>query len=114
PSIVRPLMTTLSSALQRFKPAGRRVQAVVSLPMADRLPRFGMILMDGPPALLRAAGTPLIFSSPDETVEYARMHGIGRWMVFGDPEGWWPIYTQEGPVSPPPEPKMRVDIHLKR
>jgi len=82
--------------------------------MADRLPRFGMILMDGPPALLRAAGTPLIFSSPDETVEYARMHGIGRWMVFGDSEGWWPIYTQEGPVSPPPEPKMRVDIHLKR
>ena len=32
--------------------------------MADRLPRFGMILMDGAPALLRAAGTPLIFSSP--------------------------------------------------
>ena len=30
--------------------------------MADRLPRFGMILMDGAPALLRAAGTPLIFS----------------------------------------------------
>ncbi len=82
--------------------------------MADRLPRFGMILMDGAPALLRAAGSPLIFSSPAETVEYARLHGIGRWMVFGDPEGWWPIYTQEGPVSPPPEPKVRVDIHLKR
>lgn len=73
-----------------------------------------MILMDGAPSLLRAGGRPLIFSSADETVEYARMHGIERWMVFGDPEGWWPIYTQAGPVSTPPEPKMRVDIHLKR
>src|SRR4029077_8481883 len=45
-------------------------------PVADRLPRFGMILMDGPPSLLRAGGSPLIFSSPAETVEYARLHGI--------------------------------------
>jgi hypothetical protein len=33
-------------------------------------------------------------------------------MVFGDPEGWWPIYTQAGPVSPPRPPKERVDISL--
>jgi hypothetical protein len=73
--------------------------------MADRLPRFGMILMDGPPALLRAAGTPLIFSSPDETVEYARMHGIGRWMVFGDPEGWCRFTPRRARSARPPNPK---------
>ena len=73
-----------------------------------------MIVLDGPPTLLRALGTPVIFSSPDEVLEYARMHGIERWMVYGGPEGWWPIYTLDGPVRPMPEPKGRVDISLKR
>jgi hypothetical protein len=56
----------------------------------------------------------VFFSSPDETIEYARLHDIERWMVFGDPEGWWPLYTQAGAVNPPPEPKGRVDISLHR
>ena len=56
----------------------------------------------------------MVFSSPDETLEYARLHAINRWMVFGDPEGWWPLYTQAGPVNPAPEPKGRVDISLRR
>ena len=29
----------------------------------------------------------------DETVEYAVLHGVQHWIVFGDPDGWWPIYT---------------------
>jgi len=57
-------------------------------------------------------GAPVIFRSMDETVEYARMHDVQRWMVFGDPEGWWPLYTQDGPVNPPPPAKERVDISL--
>ena len=73
-----------------------------------------MILLDLGPTILRSRGEPIVFRSPEETVEYARIHDIKRWMVYGDREGWWPIYTQAGPVSPPPEPKMRVDIHLKR
>ena len=56
----------------------------------------------------------MIFRSPEETVEYARLHAIGRWMVYGDADGWWPLYTQEGPVNPAPEPKARVDISLHR
>ena len=71
-----------------------------------------MILLDTAPAILRVRGQPMIFHSTDETLEYARLHGVGRWMVYGDPEGWWPIYTQDGPVNPPPPPKERVDISL--
>jgi len=82
--------------------------------MSDRAPRFGMIVLDGAPTLLRVRGQPMVFGSADETLEYARLHGIGRWMVFGDPEGWWPLYTQAGPVSPPPAPKPRVDLSLTR
>ena len=37
-----------------------------------------------------------------------------RWMVYGDPEGWWPLYTQDGPINPPPPAKQRVDISLRR
>jgi hypothetical protein len=33
-------------------------------------------------------------------------------MVFDDPDGWRPIYTQAGPASPPPA-KERVDISLR-
>lgn len=80
--------------------------------MSDRATRYGMILLDGGPSILRARGEPIVFRSPEETVEYARLHGIQRWMVYGDREGWWPIYTQAGPVNPPPPPKERVDISL--
>jgi hypothetical protein len=73
-----------------------------------------MIVLDAPPVILCARGTPVYFAAPDETIEYARMHGIARWMVFGDPDGWWPLYTQAGRVNPPPESKQRVDISLRR
>jgi hypothetical protein len=82
--------------------------------MSDRPTRYGMILLDESPSVLQFNGRPLIFGSPDETIEYARLHDVHRWMVFGDPEGWWPLYTQNGPVNPPPTPKERVDISLKR
>jgi hypothetical protein len=71
-----------------------------------------MILMDGGPTILRARGEPIVFRSPEETVEYARIHDIKQWMVYGDREGWWPIYSQAGPIYPPPPPKERVDISL--
>jgi hypothetical protein len=82
--------------------------------MSDRAPRYGIILLDEAPTLLRARGQPVIFTSPEETMEYARLHGIRRWMVYGDPEGWWPYFTQEGRTSPPPPRKERVDISLHR
>lgn len=76
--------------------------------------RYGMIVLDAVPSIVRVRGAPIIFHSPDETVEYARLHDVQRWMVYGDPEGWWPLYTQDGPVNPPPEPRARVDISLHR
>ena len=36
-------------------------------------------------------------------MEYARLHGIGRWMAVGDPDGSWRLYTQAGSVNPAPE-----------
>jgi hypothetical protein len=84
------------------------------LDMSDRPIRYGMILLDASPSVLLLNGRPLIFGSPDETVAYARLHDVHHWMVFGDPEGWWPLYTQNGPVNPPPLPRERVDITLKR
>ena len=81
--------------------------------MSDRPLRYGMILLDAGPAILRVRGQPMIFRSADETLEYARLHGVARWMVYGDPEGWWPLYTQDVPVNPPPPPKDRVDISLR-
>ncbi len=80
--------------------------------VSDRAPRYGMILLDAEPTILRAKGEPVVFRSPEETLEFAQLHGITRWMVFGDRDGWWPLYTQDGPVSPPPPPKERVDISL--
>lgn len=82
--------------------------------MSDRPVRYGMIVMDNVPIIVRARGTPVYFVSPEETMQYARLHDIGRWIVFGDPDGWWPLYTQAGPVNPAPEPKRRVDITLHR
>lgn len=81
--------------------------------MSDRATRYGMILMDeDPPTILRVRGEPVIFRSTEETLEFAQLHGIQRWMIYGDRDGWWPIYTQDGPVSAPPPPKERVDISL--
>ena len=80
--------------------------------MSDRPVRYGMIVLDAAPVMVRARGQPVIFHSTEETVEYAKLHAVERWMVFGDPEGWWPIYTQAGPLSPPPPRKERVDISL--
>lgn len=71
-----------------------------------------MILLDDKPTILRVNGRPMIFQSADETAEYARLHNVRSWMVFGDPDGWWPLYTQDGPVNPPPATKERVDISL--
>jgi hypothetical protein len=71
-----------------------------------------MILLDGGPSILRARGDPIVFRSLEETLEYARMHGIQHWMVYGDRDGWWPIYTQDGPLNPAPPAKERVDISL--
>ncbi len=82
--------------------------------MSDRPLRYGMILLDAAPTILCVRGQPMIFRSADETLEYARLHDIQRWMVYGDPEGWWPLYTQAGPVNPPPRPKERVDLSLHR
>ena len=82
--------------------------------MSDHPVRYGMIVLDAAPTIVRVRGTPIIFHSPEETVEYAQLHDVQRWMVYGDPEGWWPLYTQDGPVNPPPEPKARVDISLHR
>ena len=82
--------------------------------MSDRAVRYGVIVLDHHPTILCAQGRPVYFASPDETIEYARMHDVFRWMIFGDPEGWWPLYTQAGRVNLPPEPKGRVDISLRR
>jgi hypothetical protein len=81
--------------------------------VSDHLVRYGVIVLDPVPAIVRARGKPVYFMSPEETIEYARLHDIMRWMVFGDPDGWWPLYTQDGPVNPAPEPKRRVDITLR-
>ena len=81
--------------------------------MSERAPRYGMILLDAEPSILRVRGEPVIFRSLDETVEYAKLHDVQRWMVYGGLDGWWPLYTQDGPVSPPPPPKERVDISLR-
>jgi len=82
--------------------------------MSDRPIRYGMILLDADPIVLRVRGQPIIFKSAEETLEYARLHDVQRWMVFGDPEGWWPLYTQDGPINPLPPAKDRVDISLTR
>ena len=79
--------------------------------MSDRPLRYRMILLDAAPAILRVRSQPMIFRSADETLEYARLHGVARWMVYGDLEGWWPLYTRDGPVNPPPPAKERVDSH---
>jgi hypothetical protein len=84
------------------------------LDVSDRPVRYGMIALDAAPIIVRSRGAPIIFQSPEETIEYAQLHDVQRWMVYGDPEGWWPLYTQAGPVNPPPEPKARVDISLHR
>jgi len=72
-----------------------------------------MIVLDESPYVLRARGVPLVFTSPEETVEYARLHDISQWLVFGDPDGWWPLFTQQGAASERPEKKRR-DITLRQ
>ena len=69
--------------------------------MSDRAIRYFIIVLDAAPAIVRVRGEPMIFRSQEETVEYARLHEIARWMVYGDPDGWWPIYTHDGPVNLP-------------
>jgi hypothetical protein len=56
--------------------------------MSARPIRYGMILLDADPIILRVRGQPIIFRSAQETLEYARLHDVQRWMVFGEPEGW--------------------------
>jgi len=71
-----------------------------------------ILLDDGRPTLLRARGSPVFFKSPDGTMEYARLHAFNCWMVYGGEDGWWPLYTQNGPLHPSPPPKDRVDNTL--
>ena len=81
--------------------------------MSDCPIRYGMIvLMPLRSSCLR--GTRCTSSHRKRLIEFARLHEITRWMVFGDPDGWWPLYTQAGPVNAAPEPKRRVDITLRR
>ena len=81
--------------------------------MADRKYRYGMILLEEtPPTVLQVRGVPMLFTTLEETVQYAQLHGVQRWMVTGREDGWWPVYTQTGPENPLPEPKVRVDISL--
>src|SRR6266536_3061075 len=44
------------------------------LHMSDRPVRYGMIVLDAAPTIVRVRGTPIIFRSPEETVEYAQLH----------------------------------------
>jgi hypothetical protein len=82
--------------------------------VADHVIHYGMIVLDDAPVILRVRGQPMVFGSPDQTLEYAKLHGIMRWMVYGRPDGWWPVYTLAGPVNPLPEPPPRVDLRLTR
>ena len=81
--------------------------------MSNRAARYGMILLDSAPTLLRVRGAPMVFQSAEETIQYARLHGVQCWMVCGGEDGWWPIFTQAGPVHTPPPAKGRVDISLR-
>jgi len=71
----------------------------------DRPVRYGMIALNAAPTIVRLRGAPIICHSPEETIEYAQLHDVQRWMVYGDPEGWWPLYTQNGPVNPLQSPR---------
>jgi hypothetical protein len=82
--------------------------------VAEHVIHYGMIVLDDAPVILRVRGQPMVFGSPDQTLEYAKLHGIMRWMVYGRPDGWWPVYTLAGPVNPLPEPPPRVDLRLTR
>jgi hypothetical protein len=33
-------------------------------------------------------------------------------MVYGRADGWWPVYTLDGPVNPLPEPPEREGFRL--
>jgi hypothetical protein len=55
-----------------------------------------MIALDPAPAIVRLGGAPIIFHSPVETIEYAQLHDVQPWMVYGDPDGWWPCIRRMG------------------
>ena len=74
--------------------------------MSDRAIRYGMIVLDAAPTIVRARGGPVFFSSPDESMEYARLHDIGRWMVSGDPDGWVAA-VHPGRLGQPPRQSPR-------
>ena len=82
--------------------------------MSDRRVPFGMIALDAAPTIVRLGEAPIIFHSPEETIEYAQRHDVQRRMVSGEPMGGGPLYTQDGPVNPTPEPKAPVDMSLHR
>ena len=42
--------------------------------MSDHPVRYGMIALDAAPTIVRLRGAPIIFHSPEETVEYAQPH----------------------------------------
>ena len=69
--------------------------------MSDRAIRYGMIMLDAAPVILRARGTPVFFASPDGTIAYARLHDIMRRIVFGNPDGRRRCARRPGPSTPP-------------
>jgi hypothetical protein len=98
-------MTTLDTAGDRVKLLPCGGFSWRGPEVSDRPVRYGMIALDAAPTIVRLRAAPIIFHSPAETVEYAQLHDLQRWMVYGDPAGWWPLYTQDGPVNPPPSPR---------
>ena len=72
--------------------------------MSDRSPRYGMILLDAAPAILRVHGQPMLFGSADETLEYARLHGVARWMVTAIPRARGPSTPRRGRSTRPRHP----------
>ena len=74
--------------------------------MTDHVIHYGMILLDADPTLLRVRGQPMFFRSADETLEYAHLHGITRWMVYaaapmaGGPPTRWTAQSIRCPSHP--------------
>jgi len=68
-----------------------------------------MIVLDAAPVIVRARGAPVYFVSPHETIEYARLHDIVRWIVLAIPTADGRCTRKPDPSTPPPEPKGRVD-----
>jgi hypothetical protein len=72
--------------------------------LSDRAVRYGMIVLDPAPAILRARGTPVYFVSQEETIEYARLHDIVRWIVLAIPAAGGRCTRRPDPSTRPRSP----------